>query len=106
MEEHAEADEPHMATLGERVSVNLSRRSKWPNSNDQPLKVDDIIWVLTDQTTRGIWPLGRVMETTPGRDGETRVVKVKTAYARTFAPFAVSHAFFLRSFFWIFSLRF
>ena len=58
----------------------LSRRSKWPNSNDRPLKVDDIVWVLKDQTLRGIWPLGRVMETTPGRDGETRVVKVKTAY--------------------------
>ena len=57
-----------------------SRRSKWSNSNDRPLKVDDIVWVLKDQTPRGIWPLGRVMETTPGRDGETRVVEVKTAF--------------------------
>ena len=24
----------------------LSRRSKWSNSNDRPLKVDDIVWVL------------------------------------------------------------
>ncbi|XP_075253357.1 uncharacterized protein LOC142345154 [Convolutriloba macropyga] len=34
----------------------LSRRSKWSNSNDRPLKVDDIVWVLKDQTPRGIWP--------------------------------------------------
>ena len=42
----------------------LSRRSKWSNSNDRPLKVDDIVWVLKGQTPRGIWPLGRFMETT------------------------------------------
>ena len=53
---------------------------KRSNSNDRPHKVDHIVWVLKDQTRRGIWPLGRVMETTPGRDGETRVVNVKTAY--------------------------
>ena len=74
----------------------LSRRSKWSNNNNRPLKVD-IVCVLKDQTPRGIWPLGRIMETTPGRNGETRVVKVKTAYgtfvcpvsglARVFSPF-------------------
>ena len=77
----------------------LSRRSKWSNSNDRPLKVDDVVWVLKDQTPRAIWPLGKVMETTPGRDGETRV-KVKTAYgtfvrpvsglARVFSPYFFS----------------
>ena len=64
----------------------ISRRSKWPNSIDRPLKVDDIVWVLKEQTPRGIWPLGTVMETTPGRDGETRVVKVKTAYGTFVRP--------------------
>ena len=81
----------------------FSQRSKWSNSNDRQLKVDDIVWVLKDQTPRGIWPLGRVMETTPGRDGETRVVKVKRLTARSFSPFPVSHAFFLHSFFFDFS---
>ena len=66
--------------------TTLSRRSKWSNSNDRPLKVDDIVWVLKDQTPRGIWPLRRVTETTPGRDGETRVVKVKTAYGTFVRP--------------------
>ena len=79
----------------------LSTRSKLPESNDRPLKVNDMVWVFKDQKPRGIWPLGRVMEmeTTPGRDGETIVVKVKTAYGTyVLAPFRVSHAFFLRSF--------
>ena len=44
----------------------FSRRSIWSNSNDQPLKNDDIVWMLTGQTPRGIWLLEKVMETTPG----------------------------------------
>ena len=71
----------------------LSRRSKWSNSNDRPLKVDDIVWVLKDQTPRGIWPLGRVMETTTERDGETRVVKVKKAYGTFVRPVSGSRVF-------------
>ena len=65
---------------------NLSRRSKWSYSNDRPLKMNQIVWVLKDQTRRGIWPLEIVMGTTPGRDGETRVIKVKTAYVTFVRP--------------------
>ena len=64
----------------------LSRQSKSSYSNDRPLKVNVIVWVLKDQMPRSIWPLGRAMETTPGRDGETQVVKVKTAYGTFVRP--------------------
>ena len=37
-------------------------------------------------TPRGIWPLGRVLEVYPGRDGQHRVVKVKTAYGTYVRP--------------------
>ena len=53
-----------------------------------PLKVGDVVWVLKDLTPRGIWPLGRVVETSPGRDGEVPVAKVKTAYGSFVRPFA------------------
>ena len=36
----------------EEYLPTLSRRSKWSNSNDRPLKVDDVVWVLQDQTPR------------------------------------------------------
>ena len=39
--------------LVEEYLPTLSRLSKWSRSNDRPLKVDDIVWVLKDQTTRG-----------------------------------------------------
>ena len=76
-----------------------SRRSKWSNSIDQPLHVDDIDLVLKDQTPRGIWPLERVTKTTPELDAETRVVKVKTSYGTYIRPVSVLARVFLRSFF-------
>ena len=51
----------------------LLKRRKWTDNNQPPLKVGDVVWVLKDLTPRGIWPLGRVVETSPGRDGEVRV---------------------------------
>ena len=56
----------------------LSKRQKWRTAS-QPLKVDDIVWVLKHLTPRGIWPLGRVTKTYPGRDGTVRVCTVQTA---------------------------
>ena len=46
------------------------------------------MWVLKDLTPRGIWPLGRVVETSPGRDGEVRVAKVEMAYGSFVRPVA------------------
>ena len=36
-------------------------------------------WRHSVGTPRGIWPIGRVMEEHPRRDGTTRVVTVRTA---------------------------
>ena len=66
----------------------LLKRRKWTDNNQPPVKVGDVVWVLKDLTPRGIWPLGRVVETFPGRDGEVRVAKVKTAYGSFVRPVA------------------
>ena len=66
----------------------LLKRRKWTDNNQPPVKVGDVVWVLKDLTPRGIWPLGRVVETSPGRDGEVRVAKVKTAYGCFVRPVA------------------
>ena len=66
----------------------LLKRRKWTDNNQPPLKLGDVVWVLKDLTPRGIWPLGRVVETSPGRDGEVRVAKVKTAYGSFVRPVA------------------
>ena len=64
----------------------LLKRSKWSDSGQTPLRVNDIVWILKDMTPGGIWPLGRVLEVYPGRDGQHRVVKVKTAYGTYVCP--------------------
>ena len=58
----------------------LLKRSKWSDSGQTLLRVDDIVWILKDMTPRGIWPLGRVLEVYTEGHGQHRVVKVKTAY--------------------------
>ena len=84
----------------------LLKRRKWTDNNQPPLKFGDVVWVLKELTPRGTWPLGRVVETSLGRDGEVRVAKVKTAYesfvrpvaslARVFSPEFFNSNFLLR----------
>ena len=45
----------------------LTKRSKWSEQNDS-LKVNELVWILKELTPRGIWPLGQIVETSPGKD--------------------------------------
>ena len=55
----------------------LQARQKWlqPRRNTQ---VGDLVLVVSETTPRNEWPLGKVVETIPGRDGLVRQVRVKT----------------------------
>ena len=54
----------------------LSPRSKWTEVV-KDLKKDDVVLVLDPKLPRGRWPLGRITDTYPGRDGHTRVAKIQ-----------------------------
>lgn len=54
----------------------LNSRQKW-NKKHRDIQEGDIVLVVATDTPRGQWPLGRILETTHGRDGHVRVVKVK-----------------------------
>ena len=41
------------------------------------MKEGDVVLALENNLPRGRWPLGRIKETYPGKDGHTRVVKVQ-----------------------------
>ena len=56
----------------------LAKKPKWTESNGSSLKANDVVSVLKKFTARGIWLLGRAEEMFPERDGNNRVVKVKT----------------------------
>ena len=54
----------------------LRKRPKW-NKIVEDLKSGDVVLVLDKDLPRGKWPLGRMSEVYPGRDGHTRVAKVQ-----------------------------
>ena len=54
----------------------LQQRQKWTGVKTN-LQVGDVVLVVDRDTPRGKWPLGRVTELFPGKDGYTRVVKLQ-----------------------------
>ena len=56
----------------------LQKRSKW--SSEKPnLEVGDLVWLLKDYTPRGVWPVGRVLDTNISKDGLVRTVRIRTS---------------------------
>ena len=54
----------------------LNTRPKWTEVV-KDLKEGDVVLVLDPKLPRGKWPLGRIMETYPGRDRHSRAAKVQ-----------------------------
>ncbi|XP_046556878.1 uncharacterized protein LOC124266109 [Haliotis rubra] len=55
----------------------LQLRQKWFQSTVN-LKVGDIVLIMNENVPRYVWPLARVTQVYPGRDGLVRTVEVKT----------------------------
>ena len=56
---------------------HLTVRNKW-RKEEPPLQVGDIVLVSDENVSRGKWPLARVTEFHPGRDGLVRTTTVRT----------------------------
>ena len=54
----------------------LNVRRKWLTV-ERDIQVDDVVLVVSPKTPRGHWPLGRIVEVYPGKDGHVRVTKVQ-----------------------------
>ena len=59
----------------EEYLPTVRARPKWTQTV-KDLKEGDIVLVLGKDLPRERWPLGRIVETFPGRDRHTRVAKV------------------------------
>ena len=55
----------------------LNTRPKWTDVV-KDLKNGDIVLVLGPNLPRGKWPLVRIVDTYPGKDGHSRVVRVQS----------------------------
>jgi transposase InsO family protein len=56
----------------------LIKRAKW-HGKATTIKVGEVVLLADDDGPRNSWPLGRIIATYPGKDGQVRVVDVKTA---------------------------
>ena len=54
----------------------LSPRGKW-FSPKRDFQNGDVVLVISPETPRGQWPLGKVIEVYPGNDGHVRVAKIQ-----------------------------
>ena len=54
----------------------LSAWRKWFQPG-RDIKVGDVVLVVSSDTARGNWPLGRILELYPGKDGQVRVAKIQ-----------------------------
>ena len=57
---------------------NHQERQKWKGLKDN-LKINDILLLMDENFPRGQWPLARVVEVVPSKDGLVRSTKVKTS---------------------------
>ena len=62
--------------MGQRIFTNFKVRQKWHNIM-RNVSINDLVLVCDEQTTRGKWTLGIVLEVTTGREGLVRSRKVK-----------------------------
>ncbi|GFR21407.1 DUF1758 domain-containing protein [Trichonephila clavata] len=68
---------PFLSTENELKTDSLLQRTKWkyPNNN---FKVGEVVIIKKDNIPPATWPLGKIIETHPGKDGVVRVVTPKT----------------------------
>ena len=55
----------------------LQSRQKWLAQN-RNLAIGDIVLLVSEDTPRSVWPIARIVDTFPGKDGLVRSVQVKT----------------------------
>ena len=64
---------------------SLGARTKW-HQERRDLQVGEVVLVVSPDTARGNWPLGRVVEVYPGVDGRVRVAKLQVGEGTLVRP--------------------
>ena len=63
----------------------LNVRRKWLTF-ERDNQVDDVVLAMSPNTPRGHWPLGRIVDIYPGKDGHVRVAKVQVVREELLRP--------------------
>lgn len=68
----------------------LQCRQKWQHESE-PVKLNDVVLIAEDGTSRPTWPMERVVELLPSRDGLIRTVTLKTQKGHLVRPIQRLH---------------
>ena len=63
----------------------LQRRQKW-NNDVRDVKVGDLVLIINENSPRGSWPMGIVIDTSSGRDGQVRSARIMTKTTQLVRP--------------------
>ena len=75
--------------------AGLQRMNKWRTPAPSKISVGDIVVIRADETIPGQWPLAKVLQTHPGKDGVVRVVTIKTGRGNVYTSPVVKTALLL-----------
>ena len=64
---------------------SLSARKKWFKQSKN-LQIGDVVLLVSPENNRAHWPLGRIIEIYPGRDGQVRSVKLQVGEKKLVRP--------------------
>ena len=64
----------------------LNRRSKWSAQSDRQWKTGDIVWIVEPTSSRGFYPLARVIKLNFGSDAIAHSAEVKTTSGNLVRP--------------------
>ena len=64
---------------------SLSPRRKWLREQKN-IKIGDVVLLISTDSTRAHWPLGRVIEVYPGKDGQVRSAKLQVGEKQYVRP--------------------
>ncbi|KAJ0169567.1 hypothetical protein K1T71_014752 [Dendrolimus kikuchii] len=59
------------------VLPDMRPRTKW-HQDHRPLQVGDLVLIVDPNSSRNVWPRGKIEKVMPGQDGRVRVVDVRT----------------------------
>ena len=78
--EHIQFMKQHFWRRWSKEYLNqLTTRAKWHLKKPEDIKIGSLVLLKEDNISSLRWPLGRIVEVFPGKDGTTRVVTVKTS---------------------------
>ncbi|CAK9799871.1 hypothetical protein ANTQUA_LOCUS2267 [Anthophora quadrimaculata] len=78
--QHIQQIKQHFWTRWRKEYLNeLTVRQKWHQVKEANIQEGSLVVIKEDNVPPFYWPLGRIVEKHPGKDGNTRVVTIKTA---------------------------